>query len=98
MSQQTVLITGATGHLGFKILVTALEAGYRTRIALRRLEQADKIKKTKSIQPFLDAIEFVQVPDIIAANAYHEAIKGVDLVLHVASPIYSGFDPDNVRF
>ena len=97
MSTQIVLITGATGHIGFRTLVFALQAGYRVRVALRKLEQADKIKTTASIQPFLDSIEFVQVPDITAADAYSEAIKGVDLVLHVASPIPSGSSPGEVR-
>jgi nucleoside-diphosphate-sugar epimerase len=95
MSKQLVLVTGATGHLGFRTLILTLQAGYRARIALRKLEQAEKLKKTASIQPYLDSIEFVQVPDITAADAYNEAIKGVDLVLHVASPIYSNLDPND---
>lgn len=98
MSKQLVLITGATGHLGFRTLVIALENGYRARVALRRLEQAEKIKKTASIQPYLDVIEFVQVPDITASDAYSDAIKGVDFVLHIASPIYSALSPDDVCF
>jgi uncharacterized protein YbjT (DUF2867 family) len=88
MSNQLILITGASGHLGFKVLVTALEAGYKARIALRRLEQADKIKSTKSVQPYLDKVEFVQVPSITEKHAYDEAIKGVDFVIHCASPLF----------
>lgn len=98
MSKPLVLITGATGHLGFRTLAIALENGYRARVALRRLEQVEKLKKTASLQPYLDAVEFVQVPDITASEAYEEAIKGVDYVLHIASPIYSGLSPDEVRF
>ena|ERR1700761_4260451 len=96
MSKDLVLVTGATGHLGFRTLVFTLEHGFRARIALRRLEQAEKIKSASSIKPFLDSIEFVQVPDIIAPNAYDEAVKGVKYVIHIASPIYSGMDPDDV--
>ena len=88
MSNQLILITGASGHLGFKVLVTALEAGYKARVALRRLEQADKIKSTKSVQPYLDNVEFVQVPNITDELAYEEAIKGVDFVIHCASPLF----------
>ena len=93
MTQQLVLITGVTGHLGFKTLVVALQSGYRVRATLRKLEQADTIKGKPSIQPYLNAIEFVQVPDITIAGAYDEAIKGVDYVLHLASPI-----PQHVRY
>lgn len=96
MSKPFVLISGATGHLGFRTLVIALDNGYRARVALRRLDQAEKLKKTASLKPYLDAIEFVQVPDITASDAYVEAVKGVDFVLHIASPIYSGFDPNDV--
>lgn len=96
MSKPLVLISGATGHLGFRTLVIALENGYRARVALRRLEQAEKLKKTASLQPYLQSIEFVQVPDITASEAYVDAVKGVDFVLHIASPIYSGFDPSDV--
>ena len=87
MSEQPILITGATGHLGFRTLVFALEAGYRTRIAVRKLEKADKIKKARSVRNFMERMEFVEVPDITAPGAYEEAIKGVDLVIHIASPL-----------
>lgn len=89
MSIQLILITGATAHLGFEVLLTALEMGYRARIALRRLEQAEKIKNTKSMQPYLDDIEFVVVSDITALSAYEAATTGVDGVIHCASPITS---------
>ena len=94
MSKQLILITGASGHLGFRTLVLALEAGYRARIALRRLEQAEALRKTRSIEPYLHSIEFVQVPDITSAGAYLEAVKGVDLILHIASPIFSNLPPN----
>ena len=87
MSKQLILITGASGHLGFRTLVKALEAGYRTRIALRKLGQADKIKKARSIQPFSEDIEFTEVPDLTAPGAYDEAVTGVTYVIHVAAPL-----------
>ena len=97
MSKQLVLITGATGHLGFRTLVLALQAGYRARLAVRKLEQhSKKIRSTASVKPYLDSVEFVQVSDIAAAGAFHEAIKGVDFVLHIASPIPNTLDFNNV--
>jgi uncharacterized protein YbjT (DUF2867 family) len=35
MSNDLVLITGGTGFIGFKIIVTALQAGYSVRAAVR---------------------------------------------------------------
>lgn len=92
-----ILVTGATGHLGFRTLVLLLQDGYRARVAHRRPEQVQLIKQVASIQPFVESVEFVMVPDITAPGAYDEAIKGVDGVLHIASPIYTGFGPDQVR-
>ncbi|KAF2769700.1 NAD(P)-binding protein [Teratosphaeria nubilosa] len=90
MSKSTILITGATGHLGSRTLITALEHGYKCRILLRDLTKAEKIRKLASVQPFLDDMQFVEVQDITRQDASNEAIQGVDYVLHIASPI---FDP-----
>jgi uncharacterized protein YbjT (DUF2867 family) len=98
MSKELVLITGATGHLGFRTLVFTLQNGFKARVAIRKPEQADRLKSTSSLKPFLEDVEFVNVPDITADGAYDQAIKGVDHVLHVASPIYSGFGAEEVCY
>ncbi|KAF2164370.1 hypothetical protein M409DRAFT_25249 [Zasmidium cellare ATCC 36951] len=82
-----LLITGASGHLGFRVLVLALQAGYRARIALRKPEQAERIKNSPSARPYTADIEAVQVPDVIATGAYDEAVKGVQHIIHIASPM-----------
>lgn len=97
MPKQLVLVTGATGHLGFRTLLFTLHSGYRARVAVRGKSQAEKLKNTASLKPWLTSLEFVLVPDITATGAYDEAIKGVDFVIHVASPIYSGMLEEKVR-
>ena len=87
MSKPLVLITGATGHIGFRTLVSALQAGYRARISSRQLAQAQALKGAESIKPYLDSIEFVEVPDILVDGAFDEAVRDVDYILHLASPI-----------
>ncbi|KAI9816623.1 MAG: hypothetical protein M1827_001756 [Pycnora praestabilis] len=87
MTGELVLITGATGHVGFRTLVTALEAGYHVRSAIRRQEQAETIKATKSVQPFKNNLSFTIVPDITKRSAFEEALHGVVYVLHIASPL-----------
>jgi NAD(P)-dependent dehydrogenase (short-subunit alcohol dehydrogenase family) len=52
MSSPLLLITGASGHLGFRALVLALEAGYRVVATIRREEQAKKIYSKPSILPY----------------------------------------------
>ena len=81
-----VLITGATGFIGFRTLIETLKAGYRVRAAVRNEAGIQKIKAAASTQPYLSQLEFVLVPDILKEEAYNEAVKGVDYIIHLASP------------
>ena len=92
MTAATVLITGATGHLGFRVLVLALEAGYNARVTVRNQSGADKVLSAPSIRKLNNGsnIGFVTVPDILADGAYNEAAQGVQYIIHCASPIPSG--------
>jgi nucleoside-diphosphate-sugar epimerase len=83
----TVLVTGATGHVGFRTLVYALEAGYNVRAAIR--SRPDAILSSPSIKALNPGskLTFVTVPDLTAPGAYDEAVKGVDYIIHLASPI-----------
>lgn len=87
MTSQLVLITGGTGHLGFRTLVEALSSGYTVRAAVRNEAGIEKIKAAKSIQPYLGHLTFVIVPDIEKEDAYNKAVIGVDFIIHLASPI-----------
>ncbi|KAF4983384.1 hypothetical protein F66182_17065, partial [Fusarium sp. NRRL 66182] len=94
MSSELVLITGGSGHIGYQVLVTALEAGYRVRAAVRNQAKADKIKSAPSIQALnpQDRLSFVEVADLTAPGAYDKAVEGVDLIIHVAAPITSSYE------
>ena len=81
-----VLITGATGFIGFRTLIETLKAGYLVRAAVRNESGIQRIKAAGSTQPYLSQLEFVLVPDILKEEAYYEAVKGVDYVIHLASP------------
>ena len=92
MKSDTVLITGATGHLGFRVLVLALEAGYSARVAVRNESGIEKVLAAPSIKRLNSGanISFIVVPDILADGAYDEAVKGVQYIIHCASPLTSG--------
>ena len=85
-TSKLVLVTGATGFIGFRTLIETLKAGYHVRAAVRNESGIQKIKAAGSTQPYLSRLEFVLVPDILKEEAYHEAVKGVDHVIHLASP------------
>ncbi|GKT95217.1 LOW QUALITY PROTEIN: 3-beta hydroxysteroid dehydrogenase [Colletotrichum tofieldiae] len=50
MFSELILLTGATGFVGFKTLVTALKTGHRVRCAIRSKSGIDKILAAPSIQ------------------------------------------------
>ncbi|KAI0391873.1 putative cinnamoyl-CoA reductase [Xylariaceae sp. FL0594] len=90
MSTPSLLITGATGFIGFKVLLEALEAGWTVRAAVRSASKADflaKHPKVVALGATDSKLSFVVVPDICDEKAYEEAIKDVTHVIHVASPI-----------
>jgi nucleoside-diphosphate-sugar epimerase len=90
-----VLITGATGHVGFRVLIHALSAGYSIRAAVRSSEKAKTIRSHPLIKVLNPAsrLTFVIVPDLCKPNAYDEAARGVDYVIHIASPLMSNRIP-----
>ena len=83
----TSQITGANGHLGFRALVSSLEAGYKVRAVVRREAAAEQIKAAKSTQPYLNQIEIVFIQDLLQEGAFDEAVIGMNFVLHIASPV-----------
>ena len=91
-SNDLVVLTGATGFLGFKVLVLALKAGHNVRVVVRSESKFAKILETpsiKSLNPSSKQLSYVVVPDMVAAGAYDEAVKGASHVIHCASPIPS---------
>jgi nucleoside-diphosphate-sugar epimerase len=93
MTGEIVLITGGSGHLGYRVLVDAIEAGYNVRAAVRAQDKAQKILNAPSIQKLApgDRLQFVIVPDMLVDGAYNDAIQGAAYVIHVASPITSSY-------
>lgn len=87
MAKPLVLITGATGHIGFRTLAELLQSGYRARVSSRKLASAEKLKDAESIKPYVNDVEFIEIPDVLAPGAYDTAVQNVDFILHLASPI-----------
>lgn len=100
MAGEVVFITGGNGHVGYKVIVLALQAGYKVRAAVRTQEKANTILSAPSLKALKagDNLSFVIVPDLLAEGAYDEAIKGAEYAIHIASPITSGLtDPEDFK-
>jgi nucleoside-diphosphate-sugar epimerase len=91
--EELILITGATGHLGFKTLLDALHAGYRVRAAVRSEAKANTIISNEDFKALglpSGQLEFIVVPDLATPGAYDMAVKDVKAIIHIASPITTG--------
>jgi nucleoside-diphosphate-sugar epimerase len=94
MANDLVLLTGATGYLGYLTLIKLLKAGYKVRAAVRSLAKAAKVEAAPSVKALGLSVEWIVVPNMVTEGAYDEAVKGVKYVVHVASPIPTfGLDP-----
>jgi nucleoside-diphosphate-sugar epimerase len=94
MANDLVLLTGATGYLGYITLIKLLEAGYQVRAAVRSLSKVAKIEAAPSFKALGHSVEWIVVPDMTADHAYDEAVKDVKYVVHCASPIPTfGLEP-----
>lgn len=85
MSNSLVFITGATGFIGAQVALATLKAGHKVRLSVRREGQIDGLRRAFS--DFVDQLDFVVVPDYTASDAFDTAVKGVDYVIHLASPL-----------
>ncbi|KAG5645393.1 hypothetical protein DXG03_006346 [Asterophora parasitica] len=91
--KQTVLVTGTNGYLGTQVSLAFLEAGYTVRGTARSLEKA---KNWIAKFPMHEKnFEIAVVPDLTGEHAYDQAIVGVDVVVHTASPVNVASIKDN---
>ncbi|KAJ6082811.1 hypothetical protein N7467_006946 [Penicillium canescens] len=92
VASDRLVLTGATGFLGFKTLDVALKAGYNVCIVVRSASKGDKVlaaPSVKELNPSSEKLSYVVVPDIAAPGAFDDAVNGAAYVIHCASPIPS---------
>ncbi len=97
MAGELVLLTGSTGHIGYRTLIEALSQGYNVRAAVRSEAKAAEVKAAKSTQPYLKQLTFVTVPNIEKEGAFDSAVKGVDHIVHLASPLAKPSDDNEAN-
>ncbi|KAI4732571.1 NAD(P)-binding protein [Aureobasidium sp. EXF-12298] len=85
MSSSLIFLTGGTGFIGSHVTLAVLKSGYRVRLSVRRSDQEAAIMKL--FPAYRSQIETVVIPDITRREAFVEALKDVDHVFHLASPM-----------
>ncbi|HMH58583.1 MAG TPA: aldehyde reductase [Galbitalea sp.] len=87
MSGELVLVTGGSGFVGAHCILQLLDAGYRVRTTVRSLGREADVRsmlKVGRAEPGGE-LEF-SAADLLSDDGWPAAVKGVDYVLHVASP------------
>lgn len=85
-----VLLTGASGYIGKHIALQLLNQGYEVRASVRNLSKSSEV--LEAVKPHLidsknldSRITFVEL-DLEKDSGWDLALKGVDVLLHTASP------------
>ncbi|GAA5918107.1 hypothetical protein JCM6882_006347 [Rhodosporidiobolus microsporus] len=81
---KTVLVTGASGFLASYVVKAFLDAGYNVRGSVRSTAKAQHLYDR--YPEHSERLTLVEVPDIVTGEGLKEALEGVDVVAHTASP------------
>jgi predicted dehydrogenase/nucleoside-diphosphate-sugar epimerase len=71
-----ILVTGATGFLGGRLVELLTQRGYRVRALARKLSSIEKLKKLQAE---------IFYGDVASADSLKPAFEGVDMVVHAAA-------------
>lgn len=82
-----VLVTGATGFIAGHVIHQLLEAGHEVIGTARSASKAGPLNETLSAYAGKPVSIEIRAADLSADAGWAEAVKGVDFVQHVASPI-----------
>lgn len=90
-AQTTVLVTGGTGYLAGWTIIELLERGFTVRVTVRSMESERSLRtRLARYSGGLDRLSLYPA-DLLADTGWAEALRDVDYVLHLASPM-SGAD------
>lgn len=92
----TFLITGASGLIGFRILLAALAAGHNVRYTVRSEEKARVVSNNPAVKKLGagDRLLPIVIPDLAVNGAFDSAVQDVTHIIHAGSPVpVPVFDP-----
>lgn len=89
MSPRTVLVTGGSGFIAGHVILQLVDKGYRVRTTVRSLSRAPQVRDALAAAGLDHGADLGFVAaDLTDDAGWSDAVQGVDVVLHVASPIH----------
>jgi nucleoside-diphosphate-sugar epimerase len=85
-TQQKALVTGGSGFIASHLVQQLLEAGDTVNATVRSLNNTDKLKPLHEMQKSFPGKLHLFEADLLAPDSFAKAMKGCDVVYHVASP------------
>jgi len=91
-SNQSVLVTGATGYVAGWLVKNLLDAGITVHAAVRDPDNADKVAHLQALAKDAPGTLKLFRGDLLEPGSYTEAMAGCTVVFHTASPFILSFD------
>jgi nucleoside-diphosphate-sugar epimerase len=81
-----VLVTGGSGYIASWVVQQLLEQGYKVKATVRNKSKVAKVDHLLELQKqFTGKLELYEA-DLLKEGSFKEAMKGCELVIHMASP------------
>lgn len=84
---KTILVTGGTGFLAGWVIRYLLEDGYAVRAAVRAMKKSGKVVDMLQAESVPTERLSFAVADLGSPDGWAEAVRGVNAVIHTASPL-----------
>src|SRR5690349_13726806 len=85
-SREAVLVTGGSGFVGSHLVLRLLERGHHVRATVRRTADSAKVAPLRAMQDEHPGRLELFEADLLVDGGFDEAMKGCEVVFHVASP------------
>ena len=96
-NQKLILVTGASGYLAANLIKLLLSKNYKVRGTVRSLKDPKKHEALYTLVPSKKQNLTLVEADLLNAESWDEAVKGVDWIAHLASPFLLGTPKDPLK-
>ncbi|MFT4166877.1 MAG: aldehyde reductase [Microlunatus sp.] len=91
MTQQRILVTGGSGFIAGDLILQLLKRGYLVRTTVRSLHREEAVRQVLSDAGMVRGASLsFAAADLTDDAGWTEAMAGIDVVAHVASPVLPG--------